>query len=248
MGGVLPSEVIAELESLGPVWQSSDCRIVLCNCDCLEGLKVLPEGCVDAVVTDPEYGIGWNPRVNHKDAKWRDTNRFDPLPWLGIGTYHLFWGGNYFADRLPVSNGWLAWVKRPIHCDFSNDHRSYSTVELAWSDFGKARFIKHVWDGGMREGDSSNREFLHPAQKPVEVMIASMPPIDAAVVCDPEVGSGTTAIACIRTDRSCIGMEIDRGYWETAVSRCKREYERTALLDSSESIQVLRQQALPLSS
>ena len=44
-------------------------------------------------------------------------------------------------------------------------------AELAWSDFGcKARVKVHVWDGGKRAGTKENRDYNHPAQKPVEVM------------------------------------------------------------------------------
>jgi DNA modification methylase len=150
-------------------WQSDDGAVRLILGDCLEVLPTLSG--IDAVVTDPEYGIGWNPRVNHKDAPWRDANRFDPTPWLSIGTWHVFWGANYFTDKLPISDAWISWVKRPLQFDFSQDPRTYATVELAWTDFGKMRHIKHVWDGGKREGCKQNREFVHPSQKPVEVFL-----------------------------------------------------------------------------
>ncbi len=66
-----------------------DCRLILG--DCLEVLPLL--GKVDAVVTDPPYGIGWRPRINHQDQKWIDVIDFDITSFL-IGRYHLIWGGN----------------------------------------------------------------------------------------------------------------------------------------------------------
>ena len=111
---------------------------VLIHADSLTVMDELRE--VDAVVTDPPYNIGWRPRVNHQNDGWTDNEPFDPAPWLKIGSKHLFWGGNYIADKLPPSQSWHVWVKRPSDFDFSNDPRTYATIELAWSDYGtKAR-------------------------------------------------------------------------------------------------------------
>jgi DNA modification methylase len=112
--------------------------------DCREVLATL--GRVDAVVTDPPYGIGWKPRVNHQDQTWVDEINFDIRTML-VGKYNLVWGGQYFADVLPVHEGWLTWCKRPIDADFSNDNRSYATTEMPLRDWGKAKFICHGLDG-----------------------------------------------------------------------------------------------------
>lgn len=186
--------------------------------DCREVLPTL--GKVDAVVTDPPYGINWKPRVNHQDQAWVDKIDFDISDFL-IGTKHIIWGGQYFADKLPVNEGWLTWVKRPTNMDFSNDDRTYSTTELAWRDFGKPKFIAHVWDGGMRAGAAENRTFCHPSQKPIEVMewcVRQLPP-DCITVFDPFMGSGTTGVAAIKLGRKFIGIEIEPKYFDIA---CKR--------------------------
>lgn len=186
--------------------------------DCRDVLPML--GRVDAVVTDPPYGIGWKPRVNHQDQTWVDEINFDIRDFL-VGRHHIIWGGQYFADRLPVGEGWLTWVKRPTAYDFSNDDRSYATTELAWRDFGKAKFISHVWDGGMRAGAPENRTFCHPSQKPIEVMewCIKQLPADAETVLDPFMGSGTTGVAAVKLGRKFIGIEIDAGYYATACRR-----------------------------
>jgi site-specific DNA-methyltransferase (adenine-specific) len=116
-----------------------DGRVTLYLGDCREILSGLHG--IDAVVTDPPYGINWQPRVNHQDQPWVDDAQFDPAPWLEVGRYHLFWGAQYFARELPHSEAWLTWVKRPTAHDFSNDDRSYATTELAWRDWGKAKFL-----------------------------------------------------------------------------------------------------------
>jgi site-specific DNA-methyltransferase (adenine-specific)/modification methylase len=193
--------------------------------DCLEILPTLDK--VDAVVTDPPYGINWKPRVNHQDKPWVDDVAFDPSPFM-VGRRHLFWGAQYFAQKLPLSESWLTWVKRPIEYDFSKDSRSYATTELAWSDWGKARFVCHVWDGGRRQGRAENRTFCHPSQKPVEVMEWCLPP-DGDLILDPFMGSGTTGVACANLGRKFIGIEIERKYFDIACERIEAAYTQGRL-------------------
>lgn len=103
-------------------------------------------------------------------------------------------GWQQLHDQRPVSESWLLWIKRPGDMDFDNDRRTYSVCEMAWSDYGgKPRMKHHVWDGGLRAGDESNRTFCHPAQKPLEVMRWCVGlTTEGATVLDPYMGSGTT--------------------------------------------------------
>lgn len=184
--------------------------------DCRETLPTL--GPVDLVLTDPPYGIGWKPRVNHQDAPWIDSERPQVTPLL-VGRWHCIWGGNYFSDELPAVESWLLWLKRPE--GFEGDPRSYATCEMAWTDYGgKPRVRTHVWDGVRREGDPASRDFLHPAQKPVEIMRWCIELAPAAqTVLDPFMGSGTTLRAAKDLGRKAIGIEIEERYCEIAAKR-----------------------------
>jgi site-specific DNA-methyltransferase (adenine-specific) len=193
--------------------------------DCLE---LLPQLQADAVVTDPPYGIGWKPRVTHQDQRWVDDKQFDPRPWLEIGKRHLFWGAQYFADKLPLEDSWLTWCKRPIDYDFSLDARSYATTELAWCDWGKARFKCVVWDGGKRAGRPENRRFCHPSQKPIEIMEWCIPD-ECEVILDPYMGSGTTGVAAANLGRRFVGVELEPEYFATACERIDAAYSQGRL-------------------
>lgn len=197
-----------------------DCTLYLGDC-----LEIMPSlGNVDAVVTDPPYGIGIRTRVNFQEVQSWDRERPDLAPILKVGKYHVVWGGQYFAPTLPASGAWLTWVKRPL--DGISKKQTHATTELAWSDFGKARFMKHVWDGGKREGCEENRTFCHPSQKPLEVMewcIGGLPE-DASSVLDPFMGSGTTGVACAKLGRKFTGIEIDEGYFDIACERIRKAY------------------------
>jgi site-specific DNA-methyltransferase (adenine-specific) len=196
--------------------------------DCRDILPTL--GRVDAVVTDPPYGIGWKPRVTHQEQPWVDVIDFD-IRELLVGRFNLVWGGQYFADVLPAKEGWLTWVKRPVDCDFSRDDRSYASTELAWRDWGKPRFISHVWDGGMRAGKPENRTFCHPSQKPIEVMewCLRQLPDDAQTILDPFMGSGTTGVAAVQMGRDFIGIEREPKYFDIAVRRIEEAQRQTDL-------------------
>jgi hypothetical protein len=84
--------------------------ITIYHGDCQE---ILPSvGPVDLVLSDPPYGIGWKPRVNHQDQTWIDDIQLDPSYLIAEGTEHVLWGANYYARRLPHSADWLAWERR----------------------------------------------------------------------------------------------------------------------------------------
>jgi site-specific DNA-methyltransferase (adenine-specific) len=193
---------------------------VIYHGDCREIAPMV--GPIDFVLTDPPYGINWQPpSARHKGQAWRDDEQFDATGWLSVGKEHVFWGANYFAQTLPHSADWLTWVKRPVHVDFSRDDRSYSTTELAWTDVGcRARFMCLVWDGGKRSGAPENRHFLHPAQKPIELMLWCLSLSKTrGTVLDPFMGSGTTLVACKRLGRRAIGIEREEAYCEIAAER-----------------------------
>ena len=208
-----------------PYYQDNHCTIY--HGDAREILPHLPK--VDLVLTDPPYGIGWKPRVNHRgaDRLWDDSERFDPGPWLTVGNKHVFWGAQYYTDKLPVSEAWFCWVKRTIaaNADFSEDKRTYSTIELAWSDIDtKPCFKSIVWDGGKRAGDPQNRTFCHPSQKPLELMKWCIVKAgDPQTILDPFMGSGTTLRAAKDLGRKAIGIEIEEKYCEIAARRMSQE-------------------------
>lgn len=191
--------------------------------DCMEVLPTLDR--VYAVVTDPPYGIGWKPRVNHQDQIWNDIEI--DIEKILVADLHCIWGGNYYANKLPKSESWRIWLKRPA--GFDDDPRTYSPCEMAWTDYGgKPRIKTHVWDGGRRQGKIENRMFCHPAQKPVEVMEWCLPE-KGNIILDPFMGSGTTGVACANLGRKFIGIEIEEKYFNIACERITAAYAQGRL-------------------
>jgi site-specific DNA-methyltransferase (adenine-specific)/modification methylase len=189
----------------------------LYNADCREILPTL--GKVDAVVTDPPYGIGANRMTLGRGKKdfdrggeW-DAERPDITAIPGICQHYVIWGGNYFADILPPTNDILVWHKL-------NDGRSFSECEFAWTNLGKQSRIKqHHWAGEEKQ---------HPTQKPADVMLWCVAMTKGDVL-DPFMGSGTTGVACARLGRRFIGIEIEPRYFDIACKRIEEAQRQSDL-------------------
>jgi len=192
--------------------------------DCLELLPTL--GKVDAVVTDPPYGIGEHGGAcrtrgrsgyaKHENKGW-DRSRppdavFDAM--LSGSSEQIIWGGNYFADLLPPTMGWLYWRKL-MGGDFSDGELAWTSRQAALREFVKC----------PKGIDKS-----HPTQKPTAVMewcLGFLP--DARTILDPFMGSGTTGVACAKLGRRFIGIEIDEGYFDIACRRIDDAYRQRDL-------------------
>lgn len=193
--------------------------------DCLEILPTLEK--VDAVITDPPYGIFKRTddsgkmfgketiySVDKSAANW-DAKPSKELLELCIAAAdkHVIWGGNYLADHLGACRGPLIWNK------LTGDN-SYADGECAWSNVaGTMRIFTHQWCGAFKDSERGQRA-IHPTQKPVALLewcikLAKLP----AVVLDPFMGSGTTGVACMNLGRKFIGIEIEPKYFEIACER-----------------------------
>ena len=193
--------------------------------DCLEIIGLL-EG-VDAVVSDPPYGIGYckgngggrgaysAPIVKRNiEPVFGDDKPFDPSPFLGY-KHVILWGANHYAQRLPHGR-WIAWNK----LGDKEPWDSFSDVEFAWQNGrGKDRMFSMLWKG-ICQGDGSQEPRHHPTQKPLKLMRWCMGLIPAAeTILDPFMGSGTTLVAARAEGRRVIGIEIEERYCEIAAGR-----------------------------
>lgn len=201
-------------------------RAVLIQADCRVVLPTL--GKVDAVVTDPPYGIkadstmakasgfkggGMMAAKSQYEATDWDAAPIDPRLMSLVreaGRWQIIFGGNYYD--CPPASCWLVWDKEV------NGH--FADCELAWTNLPKAvRRIRHMWNGMLRKGQEERCG--HPTQKPLEVMkwcIGHLPN-DTATILDPFMGSGTTGVAAVQMGRDFIGIEREERYFEIA---CKR--------------------------
>ena len=213
--------------------------------DCLDILPTLEPGSVDAVVTDPPYGIGWQTDYAKSRYNWRsredgdakhawpckshapiagDDSPFDPSLWLRFSVVALF-GANHFADKLPASAAWLVWDKTGLGRAATT---GFGDAELVWCKgfpFESVRIYSHMWRGYQRDSEVGEGS-LHPTQKPVALMRWIIEKTPSQTVLDPFMGSGTTGVACVRTGRKFIGVEISPEYFQIAVARIQKELDQ----------------------
>lgn len=201
--------------------------------DCLEIMKLLPDKCIDLVLTDPPYGLGNNityRKNNHsKRARSKDYGKYtwnDQIPskeyfeeMIRVSKNQIIWGGNYFTEYLKNSSCWLVWDK-------DNATSTFADCELAWTSFDTAvRNFKWRWNG-MIQQDMKHKELRqHPTQKPVALMewiIQNYSQKDHLIL-DCFAGAGSTLIAARNLQRNFIGIEISPEYCKIAENRLKQQ-------------------------
>lgn len=209
--------------------------------DCREILPTLPQ--VDAIITDPPYGIGYSHGGGRRGgqigitaaAKERgnpkivgDSEPFDPSRLISLCSNVLIFGADHFYPRLPDSGRWLAWNKLGDMQPWD----SFSDVEFMWHSIDKAaRIFSMKWKGLACEKRGENggqRE--HVTQKPVRLMHWCIDQCgNPKRILDPYMGCGSTGVAAVDRGLEFIGCEIDRKYFDIACRRIE-EAQRQARL------------------
>ncbi len=194
---------------------------VICG-DCLDVMKEIPAGAVDAVVTDPPYGLGFD------YASYDDTRQNLAMLIAGfvpharrIATRVFITPGQSQVFMYPEADwvlavtwnttgsfgsfGYSQWM--PVLA-YGKDRHGFGSVDgLLKSDVIQISGGSGV--GFMREGKEK-----HPCPKPLNVMRLLIRRLtnNCDTILDPFAGSGTTAVAALHEGRKCIAIERDPSY------------------------------------
>lgn len=212
------------------------------NMDCMDGMRLMKEQGIKAdwIITDPPYGIGEDGKKNHSRSNKAQATLFTPKKWdkerprkqyfdimREISNEQVIFGGNYFADMLPPTSCYIVWDKE-------NGENDFADCELAWCSHKSAvRLIKYRWSG-MLQGNMKHKEKrIHPTQKPLPVIewILNKYTKEGDLICDPFMGSGTTAVACHKLQRRFIGFELDKEYYDLANERIEEVKNQLSIFD-----------------
>jgi site-specific DNA-methyltransferase (adenine-specific) len=199
--------------------------------DCMEILPTLPK--VDAVITDPPYGIGYAAQpTKYQRAGGRAAEAWDNAAphaavalAVSLADVAVVWGGNYFD--LPPSRCWLMWSKK---IDYAP---SFADFELAWTslDQNAKAYQMSSKAASLERGAAGD---AHPNQKPLPLMRWCIEQAGKPkMILDPFAGSGTTGVAAVEMGLAFIGIERQPRYFEVMCRRIEQAYAQRPLFEAA---------------
>lgn len=213
----------------------------LYNGDCLEILKTLPDNSVDMVLTDPPYGVGMT--SNSQKATFNELLMVKPFfkeLFLEIrrvlkddGLVYCFTDWRTYPFLMPIINDIIP-VKNMLIWDkagrITPNYGFFHELIIFAGNHQRTIYKKNIIKTPSFASNTrkTNGEKLHNAQKPIELLQELI--VDGSdendVILDCFMGSGSTGVVCINTNRKFIGIEIDEYYFNVAQNRIKQAINR----------------------
>ena len=226
--------------------------------DCREILPLLPK--VDAVVTDPPYGIGDAPikglgrtgkrtgTVNtwHAESRWDEAIAPEWPRMCAVAADTVAWFGHWRKREEVAAN-----ISHPLRAEiiWAKDCHVGPPCPVAMRDeriwLFSANGVKgltfetSVWDVPIIP-TWAHKE--HKNEKPIALMERLVAFIDARTILDPFMGSGTTGVACAKLGRKFIGIELEPKYFDIACKRIDDAYKQPRLF--KEPVQKPKQESM----
>ena len=239
--GLIDDDDVPEVEvavtQSGDMWLLGEHRVLCGDATKKEDVERLMDGQkADMVFTDPPYGVDYDGGMK-KQNKLKNDN-------LGTEIYSLFMpyaveslkddGAFYVwyadatatatatADSGLVISAQIIWAKN--HAQFMSSAKYKGKHEPCFYAHKKGKTAKWYGENNevtLWEYDRASKNEYHPTQKPIalsERANKNSSPKNG-IVLDLFLGSGSTLIACEKTNRKCYGMEIDPHYCDVIVKR-----------------------------
>ncbi|MGL4598528.1 MAG: DNA methyltransferase [Bacteroidia bacterium] len=206
--------------------------LTITNEDNMVMMSRYPDKHFDLAIVDPPYGIGVSKTLTGPQRKSGNgvamKSAFTVKDWdneipssayfkelFRVSKNQIIWGGNYFVEHLPNSQGWVIWDKE-------NGTTNFADGELAFTSFDRAtRIVRFMWNG-MLQGDMKNKEVrIHPTQKPVELYrwLLDRYAKEGDFILDTHLGSGSIGIAWHAMGFDLTACELDPEYYAAAMKR-----------------------------
>ena len=207
-------EIPEDVESvckLGDIWQLGEHRLLCGDSTKKENIELLLDGDeIDMVFTDPPYGLGGYGGRNKMRLLGDDL---DVEP---------------FYKSIPLVDEVYVWGRVYNLVDLNFEPRDI----IVWkkNNFGLGRGYRGQYEvcfykGNFKGSDSDvwevkkDTKYVHPTQKPVELSLSAIKNSKPDTVLDLFLGSGSTLIACEKTNKKCYGMELDPHYCDVIINR-----------------------------
>ena len=226
----VPDAPAVPVTVLGDVWLLGRHRLMCGDSTSIDAVERLMDGQkADMVFTDPPYGIAYSSdkfdgnkagvtnKRNKAEMITGDENAFDPsfLVQMFKGAKEMFiWGFQYYPEKLG-RGGLIVWNKKR-ESQSANPHGDF---ELCWSRRERNKMCWLEWGGFKNKEKGEDR--LHTTQKPVALALWFFENWGSGLTCVVDLfgGSGSTLIACEKTNRHCRMMELDPRYSDVILQR-----------------------------
>lgn len=233
---------------LGDLYTLGEHRLLCGDATNIQHVERLMDGNkADMVFTDPPYGISINaaygdrmkgrgPMATRSKKVYSDIigddSDFDPS-WI-FGYFKeqqiFLWGANNYAQKLPKGS-WLVWYKKLT----PEMKKMYGwDFELCWTNQSAGSVYEQAWAaflGHNKKLDGDTK--THPSMKSVSLIEKIFNDYPATTVVDVYGGSGSTLIACEKTNRKCFMCELDPYYVDIIVARWEKYTGKKAILNDS---------------
>ena len=222
----MTTELANDVTGAPPVRSSAWLDAIVCA-DCLNEMRTMPDELVDAVITDPPYGVDkakWDAQFPRLEV-WQEIWRV-----MKPGASLLVFPGemdipNKLALLVSVFDyQWvLVWYK-PNAMQFGKT--GYTKQSLVWwLSKGKPNASPKLCDVIERTLIAGDNRFGHPSPKPLDVMTPLVNHFSALgeLVLDPYAGSGTTLVAAKLLNRRWLGIEREQTYVDIIKTRLQQD-------------------------
>ncbi len=203
--------------------------------DCLELMRGMADGSVDAVITDPPYNYGKSYGTHDDAMPWPQYCEWLTARFMEIARVLRDGGAVYFTLSTQMMRlcedwdflrfrQWLVWHRPNIinvhcHADWKQDFEM-----IYYGGKGAFKTIKGIFpDTAVIRAAAPQSNFKekreHVCQRPVKLIATILRRVEGDTIFDPFMGSGTTGVAAIQAGRSFLGCEIDPTYFAIAQKR-----------------------------
>lgn len=218
------------------------------NEDCMEIMKHLPDSIFDLVVTDPPYEIATRGAGIYKQDDKKYVQELDVMSngfseevldqlcrlmkkiniYIFCSQKQIIPLFTYFVVNRGCNYNIITWHKTNPIPACGNKYLTDTEYILFFREKGVRVYgtyeTKKTWYATpLNQGDK--KKYNHPTIKPVDILqnLIINSSKEGEVVFDPFMGSGSTGVACKKTNRDFVGIEIDKTYYDTAVERIEAE-------------------------
>lgn len=203
--------------------------------DCLALMKDIPDGSVDLVLTDPPYGIDFQSNFRKNKFNKIENDIAVNAEFLDeckrvlkdTGAFYCFTRWDVYpswieqiSKRFKVKNC-IVWFKRGGGLGDLKKGYIYNHEFIIYCAEKNHRLNGKRRNDVFEFAKDAPSTYVHPTQKPISLLkeIIERSSNEGGVVLDCFMGSGSTGVACVNTNRNFIGIELDEGYFQIAKQR-----------------------------